>query len=102
MTKSIIEKLRPSFGKPNLSTKRAIDESNVRHAQKLLRRAKHTVRVYSDMGFVPNAYRSRCEIQYVEAVKDAETGKWQWYVGWTGAQRKRGYGPLATIDGRAA
>ena len=101
MTKTIIDRLAPHFGKPGLSTRRAIDESNVREAMKLIRRAKHSVRVYSDAGFVANSYRSRCEIQYVEATKNEETGKWLWRTGWSGAQRRNGYGPLVTIDGRA-
>lgn len=54
------------------------------------------IRAYSPQGFVPNSYRYRCQIQYVEGV--AVEGGWRVTLGWTGAQRSRGQGALIVIQ----
>jgi hypothetical protein len=88
MTNQIIATLAAHFGKPGLSTRRAISADEVQEAFAALPQAKKRVRVYSAQGFVPNSYRSRCLIQYVEAFLDE--GEWKFVTGWTGAQRSRG------------
>lgn len=97
MTNQIISALSASFGKPGLSTRRAISADEVQEAIAALPNAKKRVRVYSEQGFVPNSYRSKCLIQYVEAWRD-ETGEWVWVTGWTGAQRSRGHGTRVVIQ----
>lgn len=76
------------------ATARAIDRDDVRKAIRLAREAKRRVRVYSSAGFVPNAYRYRCQIQFVEV--DVPTGRV--FTGWTGAQRPRGAGALVVVQ----
>ncbi len=49
-----------------LSTARACDWSRVRVALRAVPQAKRRVRVYAGSGFVPNSYKWRCLIQYVE------------------------------------
>ncbi len=93
---NIIRKLRPALGKPGLATKRACDVRDILIAMRETQNAKRRVRVYSDAGFVPNSYKYRCQIQYVEATKE-ESG-WQFSVGWTGAQRSRGNGSLLVVQ----
>lgn len=75
-------------------TARAIDKDDVRKAIRLARDAKKRVRVYSSDGFVPNSYRYRCMIQYVEV--DVATKRC--FTGWTGAQRPRGAGALVVVQ----
>lgn len=96
MSDIIIAALTPEFGKPNLSTKRAITADEVREAFEALPKAKRRVRVYSAQGFVPNSYRSKCLIQYVQA--DLIDGEWRWQTGWTGAQRSRSAGARVVIQ----
>lgn len=62
--------------------------------------AVKTIRVYSYQGFVPNAYKYRCQIAYIEAVRQ-ENGEFKFYGGQTDAKRSRGNGALLTINGRA-
>jgi hypothetical protein len=77
-----------NFGKPGLSTKRAIDADEVEELAAELQNAKRRVRVYSAWGFVPNSYRNRCTIQFVEAT--LIDGVWHIGTGWCGAQRSGG------------
>ena len=56
-----------------------------------------TVRVYSSDGFVPNSYKWRCEIEWIERGKDGHIT-----TGWSGAQRSYGDGPHVTVNGRRA
>lgn len=85
---AITAALAPCFGKPGMSTARAIDGDEVAELVAALPAAKRRVRVYSSWGFVPNSYRSRCQIQYIEA--DLVDGVWRITTGWTGAQRSGG------------
>ena len=85
---TILTALSQEFGKPGLATKRAIGADEVCEAFAALPQAKKRIRVYSEQGFVPNSYRNKCSIQYVEV--NLVDGEWQWSTGWTGAQRKRG------------
>jgi len=93
----LIAILSQSFGKPGLSTRRAIDADEVKQALKALPEAKNRVRVYSSWGFVANSYKYRSEIQYVEAVKVTVDGEdlWEWSTGWGRAQRS--FGKAATV-----
>lgn len=78
----------------SLKTRRAIDRDDIRTAIRSAKQAKRRVRVYSSAGFVPNSYRGRCEIQYVEV--DVASGRC--FTGWTGAQRPRGNGSLVVVQ----
>jgi hypothetical protein len=93
----IIAALTPEFGRPGLSTRRAISADEVREAVAALPGAKKRVRVYSSAGFVPNSYRNKCLIQYVEAALH-EDGEWRFSTGWTGAQRKRGWATRVVVQ----
>lgn len=90
----LIAALTPMFGKPGLSTKRAIDDEEVTTALARLADAKSRVRVYSSWGFVANSYKYRSDIQFVEANLD-ENGDWVWTTGWGRAQRS--YGKAETV-----
>lgn len=85
----LIAALAPQFGKPGLSTRRAIDDEEVKTALQRLADAKQRVRVYSSWGFVANSYKYRSDIQWVEATLD-ESGNWVWTTGWGRAQRSFG------------
>jgi hypothetical protein len=63
--------------------------------------AVRTVRVYADGGFVPNAYKWRCDIEYVDAVL-RDDGKYAVGIRTTSAKRAHGAGDLVTINGRGA
>jgi len=91
-----IAALAPAFGKPGLRTKRAIDADEVATLVTHLGTAKRRVRVYSAWGFVPNSYRNRCQIQYVEAVLEA--GVWHISTGWCGAQRSGGSAAMVVVQ----
>ena len=93
---NILAALAPDFGKPGLSTRRAIGADEVREAFAALPQAKRRVRVYSEQGFVPGRYRHKCLIQYVEV--HLVDGIWQWSSGWTGAQRSRGIGTRVVVQ----
>ncbi len=93
---TILTALTTDFGKPGLSTKRAIGADEVREAFAALPQAQKRIRVYSAQGFVPNSYRNKCMIQYVEA--ELIDGEWRWQIGWTGAQRSRGAGSLVVVQ----
>ena len=93
---NILATLAPDFGKPGLSTRRAIGADEVREAFAALPQAKRRVRVYSEQGFVPGRYRYKCLIQYVEV--HLVDGAWQWSSGWTGAQRSRGIGTRVVVQ----
>lgn len=82
----VITHLAPDFGPTETSTRRSVDEQEVTEAFKALPEAKRRVRVYSAAGFVPNAYRYRCDIQWVEANLD-DQGQWHWSLDWGRAQR---------------
>ena len=90
----LVTALAPQFGKPGLSTKRAIDADEVTTAFARLGEAKSRVRVYSSWGFVANSYKYRSDIQFVEAERDAN-GDWVWSTGWGRAQRS--FGNAATV-----
>ena len=88
--------LAQHFGKPGLSTKRAIDGDEVETLVSNLAIAKRRVRVYSAWGFVPNSYRNRCVIQYVEA--ELVNGVWHIGTGWCGAQRSGGSASTVVVQ----
>lgn len=92
----LVKLLEPQFGKPDLSTRRAVGEKEVRTAYSNLKRAKKRVRVYSSQGFVPTSYRS-AQIQFVEAERDAE-GNWVWRIAWGSAGRSHGQGALIVVQ----
>lgn len=82
---------------PVQSTARAIDWSRVRVAIRAAAHAKRRVRVYSGAGFVPNSYRYRCRIQFVElTLQDGKITR----IGtsWTGAQRSGARGSLVVVQ----
>jgi len=85
----VILHLAPTFGPEGLATRRSIDADEITTAYQKLADAKRRVRVYSTAGFVPNSYRYRCDIQFVEVAK-TETGDWAWSVHWGRAQRSNG------------
>jgi len=88
---------------PVRATRRALRPSDIDTLIELVSTARKSVRVYSSAGFVPNAYRFRCQIQYIEALAPAEPGeRWTIRTAWTGAQRSHGAGALRVVDGRAA
>jgi len=79
------------------STARACDWSRVRVALRAVPQAKRRVRVYAGSGFVPNSYKWKCLIQYVEAtIKDGRVVSIT--TAWTGAQRPRGQGSLVVVQ----
>lgn len=83
---------------PVQSTRRGCDWSRVRVA---LRTAAtnpdaRRVRVYSGAGFVPNSYRWRCQIQYIEVQRTPEGLRVS--TGWTGAQRSNARGSLVVVQ----
>ena len=84
---------------PMKSTSRGCDWSRVRIA--LRQAAEHPgakrIRVYSGAGFVPNSYRYRCEIQYIEITRTPDGLRIA--TGWTGAQRSNGRGSLIVVIG---
>jgi hypothetical protein len=61
----------------------------------------HTIRVYSEEGFVPNSYKYRADITALEATRE-EDGGWTVKALVVRAKRPRGSGPLATVNNRAA
>lgn len=89
--------IRATLPSESLRTRRACDWSRVRVALRESSKAKKRVRVYAGAGFVPNSYKYRCEIQFIELrvnngrVVDIGTG-------WTGAQRSRGAGSLIVVQ----
>lgn len=92
---SLTAALEGRFGKPGLSTKRAIDEQEIGMLVDSIKAGGKYVRVYSQMGFVSNSYKSRCAIQHVTAtLVDAATGEWRVTIGWGSAQRAPGKGSL--------
>jgi len=91
----LISALAPQFGKPGLSTRRAIDGDEVSTALAKLPEATERVRVYSSWGFVPNSYKYRSEIQFVEATKVGDA--WSWTVSWGRAQRSNGKASLVVV-----
>lgn len=92
----IVKPIAANLGKPGLSTKRACTVRDILVAIRESRNAKKRVRVYSSAGFVPNSYKWRVEIQYVEGTKTDEG--WTFRTGWTGAQRARGNGSLVVVQ----
>lgn len=96
-TTSKVRELRAQLGTPGLKTRRACDVRDILLCmQAAQKNARRRVRVYSDAGFVPNSYRHRCEIQYVEAIKIDDC--WHYSVGWTGAQRSNARGSLMVVQ----
>lgn len=94
---SKVRELRAQLGAPGLKTRRACNVRDILICiQAAQKNAKRRVRVYSGAGFVPNSYRHRCEIQYIEAVKRDDG--WHYSVGWTGAQRSNGRGSLMVVQ----
>jgi hypothetical protein len=82
---------------PSTSTYRACDWSRVRIALRAASRAKRRVRVYAGSGFVPNSYRWRCQIQYVELTV-AGGRITSIHTGWAGAQRANAAGSLVVVQ----
>lgn len=82
---------------PVRSTARGCDWSRVRIALRVARDnpSAKRIRVYSGAGFVPNAYRHQCRIQFVELRRAGD--EWRLATGWTGAQRSRGAGSLVVV-----
>lgn len=87
----VILHLAPTFGPEGLATRRSIDAHEVCDAYSAIEhdKAKKRVRVYSAAGFVPNSYRYRCDIQFVEAVR-TDDDNWEWSVHWGSAKRSNG------------
>lgn len=93
---TILAALAHEFGKPGLSTKRAVTADEVRTAYAAIPQAKKRIRVYSSQGFVPNSYRNKCQIQYVQA--DLIDGEWRWHTGWSNAQRTKASGSIVVVQ----
>lgn len=74
--------------------RRTLTTSDVDRAEALAESARTYVRVYSRDGFVPNAYKYRAEIQYVQGMRASPGEPWAWSVSWTGAHRSYGAGML--------
>jgi hypothetical protein len=91
----LLTALAPFFGKPGLSTRRAIDADEVTTALSRLPEATKRVRVYSSWGFVANSYKYRSDIQFVEANRDGEN--WVWTVQWGRAQRSNGRAAMVVV-----
>ena len=89
--------VRQQVGAPSKSTARSCDWDDVRAALRESKEAKRRVRVYSAAGFVPNSYRYRCTIQYIEIVKGPD-GRLAVSTGWIGAQRAGGRGSLIVVQ----
>ena len=83
---------------PIQSTRRGCDWSRVRVALRtaVTNPSARRVRVYSGAGFVPNSYKWRCQIQYVEVVRTPEGLRVS--TGWTGAQRSNARGSLVVVQ----
>lgn len=97
--RSELRSIRASLASmPNTRTARACDWSRVRIALRAASKAKRRVRVYSGAGFVPNSYRWRCQIQYVELTVAPGGRITSVYTGWTGAQRANGAGSLIVVQ----
>lgn len=60
---------------------------------------QHTIRVYSSDGFVPNSYKYRADISYLQATR-LESGEFQIGAGTVDAKRSHGNGSLVTINSR--
>lgn len=60
----------------------------------------HTIRVYAGQGFVPNSYKYRADISYMEAQRNSD-GDFDIIVTTTDAKRSYGNGAVVTINGRA-
>lgn len=92
-----------SAGGTRLSTRRALSESDCDAFARAVLRAMsegfRRVRVYSEQGFVPGAYKWRCDIQFIEAVRPVG-GEWAAGTGWGGAQRSNGRGELLVMQWR--
>lgn len=105
ITKTIIHKLAEAAGQQAGRRKvRTLSQGDVSRFIELLRKHRQSanrIRVYSADGFVPNSYTYRADIDYIEGHKD-DAGVWHVHISSTGAQRPRGRGALATVDGRAA
>lgn len=93
----IARALRPQLGKPGLSTARACTVRDILVCVRESARAKKRVRVYSRMGFLPNKYKWRATIQYIEARRDAD-GQWRYFVGKSSAQRSGASGALVVVQ----
>lgn len=91
-----IRAAKQSLPAKSLSARRACTMDEIRQALRLAATAKRRVRVYSPAGFVPNSYRAKCLIQYVEVTKGADGLTLS--TGWTGAQRSRGNGTLQVVQ----
>lgn len=61
----------------------------------------HTIRVYSNGGFVANSYNFRADVRYFEATRN-ELGEFVVRAGSCDAHRSHGSGALITINGRVA
>ena len=82
---------------PVLSTARGCDWSRVRVALRtaFANPTAKRIRVYSGAGFVPNSYRWRCMIQFVEVHRTPEGLRVS--TNWTGAQRSGARGSLVVV-----
>lgn len=92
-----IRAARQALPAKTLSTRRACTMDQIRQALRLAATAKRRVRVYSPAGFVPNSYRAKCLIQYVEVTKGSD-GRLFLTTGWTSAQRSGANGSLQVVQ----
>ena len=80
----------------DLSTQRGLVVDDIESFVTLVRRNPHKrVRVYSYRGFVPNSYKWRCTIQWIERTKEGKI-----FINYTGAQRPHGIGSQWVVGGR--
>ena len=91
------ELIRNIKDRPQKSTERGLTDDDLRRFVQLQARNKgKRVRVYSSWGFVPNSYRYRCDIQWIETADNEKSYR----VGWSGAQRSGGSGAQCVVDNR--
>lgn len=99
-----VEELQEKVAKANGTRKtRILSQKDVERFVELVNAADektHTIRVYSSDGFVPNSYKYRSYISYLQANRNPETGKFQIGASTTDAKRSHGNGSLETINGR--
>lgn len=97
----LIEKV----AKANSSRKtRILRQSDIQQFIELVNEATpetHTIRVYSSDGFVPNAYKYRADISYLQANRNPETGEFEIGASTCDAKRSHANGSLVTVNGRA-
>ena len=90
-----IKKLIDDSKRRGLRTYREVYESDLNDLIKACRRGTRRIRVYSSDGFVPNSYRGRCTIEFLEALVKNE--EWHIDLGTSNAQRSYANGPHIVI-----